>query len=101
MGEAEGFAAGAQSIIDGGELNAEKRSKKGIRTVNLCEMVRSFDARADGNCAFIKTVLAAGNTVNLNADLLIASLLSEFAAQTEKTSIVRTRLLREDLSDFE
>ena len=100
-GEAEGFASGAQSIIDGGELNAEKRSKKGIKTVNLCEMVRSFDAKADGKCVFIRTVLAAGNTVNLNADLLIGSLLSEFVAQTEKTSIVRTRLLREDLSDFE
>ena len=99
-GEAEGFAAGAQSIIDGGILNAEKRSKRGIKTVNLCEMVRSFSIEAEKNFCKIKTILAAGNSVNLNADLLLNALFAEFAAEYEKTSITRTRLLREDLSDF-
>ncbi len=99
-GEAIGFAAGAQSVIDGGILNAEKRSKRGIKTVNLCEMVRSFSIEPKENCCEIKTVLAAGNSVNLNADLLLSALFAEFAADCEKTSITRTRLMREDLSDF-
>ena len=99
-GEAEGFAAGASSVIDGGVLNAEKRSKRGIKTVNLCEMVRSFECEADGCSVKIRTVLAAGNTVNLNAELLMNSLFAEFAAEPEKTSVNRTKLLREDLSVF-
>lgn len=100
-GEAEGFSAGAKAIIDGGVLNAEKRSKKGIKTVNLCELVKKFEISSSENRAFIKTILAAGNTVNLNAELLLNSLLSEFSAEDVDRNIVRTRLLREDLSIFE
>lgn len=100
-GEAEGFAAGAKSIIDSGVLNAEKRSKKGIKTVNLCEMIRSFEIEAAETNIHIITVLAAGNTVNLNAELLLSALLSQFAAETESLTIVRTKLLKEDLSIFE
>ena len=98
---AEKFAASSQSIIAGGILNAEKRSKRGIKTVNLCELVRLFDAKNCGNKVRVKTVLAAGNTVNLNAELLMTALYAETSEEAEKTDIVRTRLLREDLSIFE
>lgn len=100
-GEAQGFVSGAKSIVDSGMLNAEKRSKKGIKTVNLCELIRKFDIESCDNNIHINTVLAAGNTVNLNAELLLNTLLSQFAAETESVSIVRTKLLREDLSIFE
>ncbi len=99
-GEAEGFAAGAQDVIESGVLNAEKRSKRGIKTVNLCEMVRSFECTASGNNVITKAVLAAGNTVNLNAELLMNALFAEFAAEPEKNSITRTKLLCDDLSVF-
>ncbi len=99
--EAQGFVSGVKSIIDGGVLNAEKRSKKGIKTVNLCEMIRSFEIESAENTVHIKAVLAAGNSVNLNAELLVSSLLSQFAAETEGMTIVRTKLLQEDLSIFE
>lgn len=100
-GEAEGFAAGATAVIDGGVLNAEKRSKRGIKTVNLCEMVRSFECFAEGTVVKIKAVLAAGNSVNLNAELLMNSLFAEFAAEPESFSVIRTKLLRDDLNVFE
>ena len=98
---AKAFSAGAKNIIDSGILNAEKRSKKGIKTVNLCELVRSFEISADENKVFVKTVLAAGNTVNLNAELLLNALLSALSAEETDRNIVRTKLLREDLSIFE
>ena len=100
-GEAEGFVSGAASVIEGGVLNAEKRSKRGIKTVNLCELIRAFEIKQDGKFVRIKTILAAGNSVNLNAELLMSALYGEFSAQPEKTEIVRTKLLREDLSIFE
>ncbi|MBR2730988.1 MAG: TIGR03936 family radical SAM-associated protein [Clostridia bacterium] len=99
-GEAAGFAAGAQAVMDSGELNAEKRSKRGIKTVNLCTLVRRFACEAAGETVRIAATLAAGSTVNLNADLLASALLAEFAAAAQ-VSITRTALLREDLTDFE
>ncbi len=99
--QAKAFCTSAASIIGGGVLNAEKRSKRGIKTVNLCELVRSFEAEACENKVRVKTVLAAGNTVNLNAELLMTALYTELSADPEKTDIVRTHLLREDLSIFE
>ena len=60
--EAEGFAAGAESVIKGGVLNAEKRSKRGIKTVNLCELVRLFETEVCDSKVRVKTILAAGNT---------------------------------------
>lgn len=100
-GDAADFAGKAGRIISSGILNAEKRSKKGIKTVNLCELIRSFDISAEENKIFIKTVLAAGNTVNLNAELLLNALVSETSAEETDRNIVRTKLLREDLSIFE
>ncbi|MBQ2842541.1 MAG: DUF2344 domain-containing protein [Clostridia bacterium] len=99
--EAEQFSKGATKIVEGGVLNAEKRSKKGIKTVNLCELIRKFDISSSENKAYIRAILAAGNTVNLNAELLVNALLSELSAEEKDRNIVRTKLLREDLSIFE
>lgn len=99
--KAEAFSTGAKKIIDGGELNAEKRSKKGIKTVNLCELIRKFDISCAENKVCIGAILAAGNTVNLNAELLVNSLLAELSVEETDRNIVRTKLLRSDLSIFE
>jgi len=101
QGEAEGFAAGAQQIIASGVLNAEKRSKKGIKTVNLCDFVRSFEAEVSDSTVIAKAVLASGNSVNLNPDLLMTALFAQFNAQPEKNEIIRTKLLTDDLALFE
>ena len=42
-----------------------------------------------------------GTTIVINAELLLSALLSQFAAETESLTIVRTKLLKEDLSIFE
>ncbi|CDC13289.1 radical SAM-linked protein [Clostridium sp. CAG:413] len=99
-GEAEGFAAGAAAVMASGVLNAEKRSKKGIKTVNLCGMTRSFDCRVEGCTVHTSAVLAAGSSINLNAELLMNALFAEFAAKPERNEISRLRLLLEDLTEF-
>lgn len=99
--EAEGFASGANAVMKQGVLNAEKRSKRGTKAVNLCEFVRSFKLTQNGSRISILTVLACGNAVNLNADLLINALLGEFAAVPERVEIVRNVLLKEDMSFFD
>lgn len=98
---AESFAATAMQIINGGELNAEKRSKKGTKTVNLCEFIRSFECKAQDNEVFADAVLASGNSVNLNAELLMNTLFERFESKPLKNEIIRTKLLLENLTMFE
>lgn len=99
-GEAEGFSAGINDIMSSGVLNAEKRSKRGTKTVNLCDYVDSFSAVCEGKTIKTDAVLATGTQNNLNAGLLFETLCSEFAAEPEKTSIVRTDIYMENMIPF-
>ena len=100
-GEAEGFASGAAAVIESGVLNAEKRSKRGIQTVNLCEFTGDFSVSYAENRVRIDTCLATGTQRNLNASLLIDSLLGEFGAQPEKVSIERKEIYTANKKIFE
>lgn len=100
-GEAEGFAAGVNAVMGSGELMAEKRSKRGIKTVNLCEMVNEFSAESEGVNVSINTVLATGTQVNLNATLLVDTLCNEFGADPEKIRITRTDIYMPESRNFE
>lgn len=91
-GEAEGFSAGITDIMESGELKAEKRTKKGPKTVNLCDYVKSFKTECRDNAVRIETVLATGTAENLNAALLIDTLCGEFAADPVRKDIVRTEI---------
>lgn len=99
--DAEIFARKATGIYEGGVLYAEKTSKKGIKTVNLCDMIRSFGAKSSGNRVKISTVLAAGGVANLNCELLTGSLFSACSVEPIKTEITRLRPLDANLETFE
>lgn len=99
--EAQRFETGARSVIDSGELNAEKRSKKGVKTVNLCEFVTSFGIRRDGNSVTVETVLATGSEKNLNAALLAESLCGITGEEPAETYIKRSQIYTHNLKIFE
>ncbi len=99
-GEAEGFAAGINAVMESGVLNAEKRSKKGNKVVNLCSFVHGFEAHSEGCTVKINTVLATGTAENLNAGLLFESLCGEFGAQPEKYSITRREIYMANMEIF-
>ncbi len=98
--KAQRFAKTAAAVIESGELMAEKKSKKGIKTVNLCEMVKSFSADAENETCKIKTVISAGNTLNLNVELLIDTLEKATECEDYVRSIIREKLLTNDMTDF-
>ena len=100
-GEAEGFAACTEAVMAEGVLNAEKKSKRGIKTVNLCEFISSSDIKNEGNKIVIEAILATGTEKNLSATLLTDTLCSEFGADPSKTSITRTEIYMEGLRIFE
>ena len=98
---ASAFCEGVKSTVASGELMAEKRTKKGFKTINLCEMIFDFSADCAGKAVNISAVLATGTEKNLNAGLLTDTLLAEFGAQSEKTDITRTEIYIENLKKFE
>ena len=99
-GEAAHFAGEAKKIISGGELNAQKKSKKGIKTVNLCEMIEDFSVSQNADICKISMTVAAGNTLNLNAELLIDTLEAAAGNEDYVRSIVREKLLTKDMTEF-
>jgi radical SAM-linked protein len=99
--EAEGFAAGINAAVASGELNAEKRSKKGIKTVNLCDFVISFEAAGENDAVTVRTVLATGSEKNLNAGLLADTLCGVTGAQPLNTAIKRTKIYMNNMKNFE
>ena len=98
--EAAHFAGEAEKIISGGELNAQKKSKKGIKTVNLCEMIEDFSVSQNADICKISMTVAAGNTLNLNAELLIDTLEAAACNEDYVRSIVREKLLTKDMTEF-
>ena len=98
--EAAHFAGEAEKIISGGELNAQKKSKKGIKTVNLCEMIEDFSVSQNADICKISMTVAAGNTLNLNAELLINTLEAAAGDEDYVRSIVREKLLTKDMTEF-
>ncbi len=98
--QAAEFCEAARGILEGGVLNAQKRSKKGMTSVNLCPLTRSFVTAPCLNAADITAVLAAGNTSNLNCDLLMNTLYTETGLKPIITRCVRTKLLKENGEEF-
>jgi len=94
------FTETAQILLAGNSLPAEKKSKKGIVTVNLCEMIRDFSIGSADRAAVLHCTLAAGNTTNLNAALLANTLLTAAGLDCELMEIARLWLLNADLAEF-
>ena len=90
------------SLFTTSPLLVMKKSKSGEREVDLTQMIRAFDAvcTEDGNIA-ITAILRAGNTENLNPEMLIGvakerlGILSGDPTQ-ETYSILRTNVYTDD-----
>lgn len=99
--QAESFCHKATELVKSGEISAEKKGKNGIKTVNLCEMIRSFDIAPIKNEAVCTSVLATGSTQNLNPDLLISALCAKTGIEIVNQRVSRTALLTSELKKFQ
>lgn len=83
------------SLIESGEIFTEKHTKKGFKTINLCDFIKSFDCTQNNNIICIKTELSAGTTENLNAGLLVDSIIRQSDINAESYSITRYGIFTE------
>ncbi len=98
--EAAAFCRTALSMVASGEISAEKRSKRGVKTVNLCEMIYSFEAAAVGNDFVAEAVLPCGSTLNLNPDLLLDCFYLQAKTEPQHRTVSRIALLNAERKDF-
>lgn len=99
-GEAVGFGAFAEHCLAGGELMAEKKSKRGTKTVNLCEMIVRFAPTVQGNTVLFDALLPTGSALSLNPDLVLSALETEVGAEPVTRRITRTGLFTAEQEAF-
>lgn len=98
---AESFCKRAAALVDGGVINAEKKGKRSTKTVNLCELIRSFEISFASNEVRCAAVLAAGSEQNLNPQLLLETLAAQTGVEPENQNISRTEIYTSELKFFQ
>ena len=89
-----------QEFMAQNEIMAEKRSKKGIKTVDLKTMIHFTEGAKEGDALALKLTLTAGINVNLNPTLVTDTFAAWAGFEADYHSIRRDRILCEDGSAF-
>lgn len=93
-----------KQAIDSKELLAEKKSKSGrkkiMKTINLSEFIKDYSIWSAGETVELKMILSAGAVKNVNPVLMLKTILAKAGIDEEGTSILRNKLLAEDMTEF-
>ena len=101
-GADEKMAEKLQTLFTTSPLTIMKKSKSGEREVDLTQMIHKFSATCtESGKISVTTILRAGNTENLNPELLIAAAKEKCGILSgdptkESYSILRTEVFLED-----
>ena len=79
----------------------EKKSKRGVRMVEMKEYVPTFELETEGESVSFAVRLPASQDLNLNPSLLTAALEARFGVPAANASILRTEFLTADKRKFE
>ena len=81
------------------EILIEKKSKKGMKTVDIKPGVKSFSVTERFDFALLDIVLSAGSSDNVNPNLLVSALENKTGAEYE-VDITRNDLYNADMETF-
>ncbi len=91
-------------MLEGDELIVQKLGKKGrhkvLKDINLIEFIKEYKIGKFGERVKLSVILPAGSTTNVNPSLL-ADEIQKRAGDTVSYTLVRKKLLIEDMSEFE
>ena len=79
----------------------EKKSKRGVRMVEMKEYVPTLELETEGESVSFAVCLPASQDLNLNPSLLTAALEAKFGVPAANASILRTEFLTADRQKFE
>lgn len=88
-----------------GECLLEKKTKSGVKEINVSEYIKDFSVKADGNELVLGVILHSSAEKTLSPELLVEAIRKYLFIMTsdgidEHYSIMRERMLRSDLSEF-
>lgn len=106
-GASERLAERIQAVLTTAPLMLSKKTKAGEKEIDIIPLIFSVEAKYNGekNAVDIETTVSASSTEYLNPELLITGLKSKLGILSsdptrEYYSIVRTDLLKEDMTSF-
>lgn len=88
-----------RELLDSDSIEVEKRSKKGLKTVDIKPGIRNAEVTEEFDCARLDAVLSAGSSNNVNPNLIIDALQSRTGEEYE-VDITRTELYDGDMEPF-
>ena len=88
-----------------GECLLEKKTKSGVKEINVSDYIKEISAKADGNELTLSVILHSSAEKTLSPELLVEAMRKYLGIMTsdgidEHYSIMRERMLKSDLSEF-
>ena len=81
------------------KIEVEKKSKRGLKTVDIRQGIKSYDIKEMLDCAVLEFVLSAGSSDNVNPNLLVTALEAETGLDYN-LDITRNDLFNSDMELF-
>ena len=88
-----------KELFAGEKIELEKRSKKGMKTVDIRPGIRSFEITERFDAAELNIVLSAGSSDNVNPNLILTAL-SHQTGEEYDADITRNDLYNSDMELF-
>ncbi len=88
-----------KTLFDLPSIEIEKKSKKGMKTVDIKQGVKSVQIKEMLDCALLELVLSAGSSDNLNPNLIISAL-ERATGKEYDVDITRNDLYNSDMELF-
>lgn len=88
-----------------GECLLEKKTKSGVKEINVSDYIKEISAKADGNVLTLSVILHSSAEKTLSPEILVEAMRKYLDIMTsdgidEHYSIMRERMLKSDLSEF-
>lgn len=98
--EANGLAEAFRAFCAQPQILVEKKTKRSVSTVDLAPTMQLLEAKEAADGAELTLRLAAGNTLNINPNLVLSAFWQHCGLAPAQTRITRLRVLTKDLVDF-
>ncbi len=81
------------------KIEIEKRSKKGLKTVDIKQGIKKFDIDEKFDFVLLNVILSAGSSDNVNPNLLVSAF-ENYSALTVDSDITRNDLYNSEMELF-
>ncbi len=93
------ICADLRKLFSKDTIEVEKKSKRGMKTVDIKQGIKSFEIKEMLDCAVLEIVLSAGSSDNVNPNLIITALEAETGIEYE-LDITRNDLYNSEMELF-